>query len=260
VLVLVLVLIFVLVVIIYKAWVWSQEDVFTPQYLKDEMDGIAEGICTSLGSEAKPDCFDSWALEIRQLNMLPELIRMACTAYGAWGKATPEGTGLIQLRALDFGSGPWANYTVIATHRGDPSNPGNAFTTVSFPGFVGLVTGVSNSGVGVSEKVWMNYNKYSLQPGSYQGEADVFVLRDILEKAKSKVDAEAIIQASNRTWGMWVGIGDYATQTFDLVAYRQKDAVVYTDVTAPAQTGQPYLENVCYVDKHPQPSGKLTVA
>ncbi len=43
--------------------------------------------------------------------MLPELIRMACTAYGAWGNAT-GGKGLTQVRALDFGGGPFANYTV----------------------------------------------------------------------------------------------------------------------------------------------------
>eukprot|EP00666_Eupelagonemidae_sp_cell4sb_P006027 gene6027-4196_t len=41
--------------------------------------------------------------------MLPELIRMSCTMFGAWGSATPTGN-LTQLRALDFGSGPFANY------------------------------------------------------------------------------------------------------------------------------------------------------
>ena len=32
----------------------------------------------------------------------------------------------------------------------------------------------------------MTYDKRSLQPGSYQGEADIFVLRDILQKAKNR--------------------------------------------------------------------------
>lgn len=64
--------------------------------------------------------------------------------------------------------------------------------------------------------------------------------------------AEEYIQNAKRTWAMWVGIGDYETQQFDLVGYRQTDAVVYTDVTAPSMTGQPYLESVAYVDKHPQ--------
>lgn len=39
---------------------------------------------------------------------------------------------------------------------------------------------------------------------------------------------------------------------FDLVGYRQKDANVYDDVTMPSMTGQPYIESIAYVDKHPQ--------
>lgn len=53
----------------------------------------------------------------------------------------------------------------------------------------------------------------------------------------------------------WIGVGDFASQKFDLVAYRQSDSTVYNDVTMPSMTGQPYLEAVAYVDSHPQPSG-----
>jgi hypothetical protein len=79
--------------------------------------------------------------------MLPELVRMACTAFGAYGSATPDG-GLIQLRSLDFGSGPFANYTVLQVHH--PPEPAQAFVSLSFPGFVGVITGVSEKGIGVS--------------------------------------------------------------------------------------------------------------
>lgn len=41
----------------------------------------------------------------------------------------------------------------------------------------------------------------------------------------------------------------------DIVGYQQASAVTYTDVTMPTVTEQPYLENLVYVDKHPQPSG-----
>ncbi len=40
-----------------------------------------------------------------------------------------------------------------------------------------------------------------------------------------------------------------------MVGYKQSEAVIYTDETAPSMTGQPYLESIAYVDKHPQPSG-----
>jgi len=49
-------------------------------------------------------------------------------------------------------------------------------------------------------------------------------------------------------------VGDYETQQLDLVGYRQSEVGIYTDVTMPALTGQPYLEHIAYVDKHPQPT------
>jgi len=187
---------------------------------------------------------------------LPELIRMACTAYGAWGKAT-AGNSLIQMRALDFGGGPFANYTVAAVYRDAVvTDDSNAFVSITFPGFAGVITGVSERGIGVSEKVWMTYDTPDLQPGSYNGESDVFVLRDILQLSKNRADAEQMVQAANRTWAIFIGIGDYETNVLDLIGYKQDSATVYTDVTMPSVTGQPYLESVCYVDKHPQPSGE----
>lgn len=110
------------------------------------------------------------------------------------------------------------------------------------------------NGIGISEKVWMTYDKRSLQPGNFKGEADVFVLRDILQFAKSKADAESMLLAKKRTFAMWVGVGDFATNTLDLVGYKEGSAQSYTDVTMPSMTGQPFIDSVCYVDKHPQPS------
>ena len=222
-----------------------------PKPLIEEMEAIGEGICHTLG----PNCnITQWQIDIKRVNMLPELIRMACTAFGAWGKAShgSAGSPLVQVRALDFGAGPFANYSVIAVNR----NSGmRAFATVGFPGFVGVVTGIAQDGIGVSEKVWMTYDKYSLKPGSYDGEPDVFVLRDILQNSATRKEAEDYVRSANRTWGIFIGVGDFKSQTFDLIAYQQNQVDVYTDVTMPSITGQPFLDSVAYVDKHPQPSG-----
>lgn len=229
-------------------WVYEQELQYMPQDLVDEMDAIGEGICSALG----PNCsVEEMQAMVKRVNMLPELIRMACTAFGAWGPASATGK-LVQVRALDFGSGPFGNYTVLQVHR--PTDA-RAFASISFPGMVGVVTGVAQDGVGLSEKVWMDYDRYSLQPGSYDGEPDVFVMRDVLEHSKNREEAEAYMASAHRTWGIWLGIGDFETQEMDIVGYQQASSIPYTDVTMPAQTGQPYLENIVYVDKHPQPSG-----
>ncbi len=39
-------------------------------------------------------------IKIRQVNLLPELLKASCSLLGAWGPATYSGE-LIQLRALD---------------------------------------------------------------------------------------------------------------------------------------------------------------
>jgi len=231
-------------------WVWDTQLEYTPQYIKDEISGIAEGMCSVLGDKCD---VEDWKSQLQAVNMLPELIRMACTAFGAWGKATSTGSGL-QLRALDFGAGPWAGNTLVAVHRNDPSNPDHAFVSISFPGFVGAITGVAQNGVGISEKVWMTYDTPDLQPGTFKGEADVFVLRDILNFAKNRQDAEDMVQKAKRTWAIWIGVGDYASGQFDLIGYKEKSAIVYNDKTIGSMTGMPYLESVVYVDKHPQPS------
>ena len=129
--------------------VWEQEQSYVPQYMVDEINGIAAGVCAKFDllnpTSGAPGCnVTEWSEKIKQVNMLPELIRMACTAYGAWGKATASSThpgGLLQLRALDFGGGPFANYSILQVHRSSSKrNPTmQAFASLAFPGFVGKI-------------------------------------------------------------------------------------------------------------------------
>lgn len=236
-------------------WVYEAEEQYMPAYLVEEMEAMGKGICLGLAKTGEACDPEAMTMMIKRVNMLPELIRMACTAYGAWGTATPDGK-LTQIRALDFGSGPFGNYTIVGVYRSAPdaAEQERAFATVMFPGMVGVITGVSDKGVGISEKVWMTYDTPSLQPGSYDGEPDVFVLRDLLQKAGTREEAEAHMNEVKRTFAIWVGVGDYASQKMDIVGYLEASATPYTDVTMPSNTGQQYIENVVYVDKHPQPS------
>eukprot|EP00755_Sulcionema_specki_P002643 Sspe_Gene.26906::Locus_11363_Transcript_1_1_Confidence_1.000_Length_1422::g.26906::m.26906 len=112
----------------------------SPSHPLDEMHSIAKGACAS-GKVAGCDV-DKFTKLIYRTNLLPELIRMTCSILGAWGVATPTGT-LSQLRALDFGSSPFANYTLLTVYH--PTD-GNTFATLGFPGLVGAVTGVLDEG------------------------------------------------------------------------------------------------------------------
>lgn len=232
-------------------WVYDNEFKYMPAYLVEEMDAIGEGICSTMGA----DCDSTkMAQMVKNINMFPELIKMACSEFGAWGEASASGS-LLQLRALDLGGGPFGNWTVLQVNRGDADN--RRFVSLSFPGMIGVITGVAEDGIGVSEKVWYNAGAED-PPGSYDGEPDVFVLRDILQLSGNKEEAVDIMQNANRTWGIWVGAGDFASQQMNIVAYQQESAIAYTDQTITQLTGQPVLKDLVYVDKHAQPSGDTT--
>jgi hypothetical protein len=252
--------------------VWDAEEAFVPPRLKAEMDAIAEGMCSVLSARKTACDVDAWKTNIYRLNMIPEFVKMTCTMFGAWGPASASGN-LLQLRALDFGESPFSNFTVLQVHRPAGGAAGafpapadfygstgaalpQAFASLSLPALVGVITGVSESGVGLSEKVWEVYNTSSgVQDGHYDGEADVLVMRDILELAENRAAAEEYMRNDvTRTWAIFIGVGDFETQRFDIVGYREADFHAYTPETMPAVTGGPMIDSVVYVDRHPQPS------
>ena len=76
----------------------------SPANVWEETDGIVDGMCSVKKCDA-----EKYKKKIRHVNMLPELIRMQCSMMGAYGEATPSDEKLVQLRTLDFGTGPFAN-------------------------------------------------------------------------------------------------------------------------------------------------------
>lgn len=218
----------------------------SPANVWDEADGIVEGMCSVKKCDAA-----SYKKKIRHVNMLPELIRMQCSMMGAWGKATPNDEKLVQLRTLDFGTGPFANVTFL--HVSHPEEENSVpFASLSFPGFVGLVTGFSKY-VGQCEKVDDVTGKKRPR-GTYDGQAVSMVIRDMLQFSETKENAIEIAKNAKRTWSVWLGVGDTKSQEFDAILYDMEEARVLNDTTLPALTNQSYFEDVAYIDKHPQPS------
>ena len=134
------------------------------------MAGMAQGTC-EIASKAGAPC-DEAALrkQIEQLNVLPDLIRMQCSMAGAWGNATAG--SLVQLRTLDFGGGPFANHSLLVVHHPTSAGGNDApspFASLSFPAFVGIVTGLSPH-VALSEKV-NDLHGGGSPPGAYDGKA-----------------------------------------------------------------------------------------
>lgn len=232
----------------------------------DEMAGIARGACEAASAAGRACDEDALRVKLNRVNVLGDLIKMQCTVLGAWGTATPDGK-LVQLRALDFGDGPFANATLLKVHHPEAAERsavgvGGAlavataaprpFAELSFPGFVGVVTGLSPT-IGLSEKV-NDIHGGGTPPGTYKGQATSYVMRDMLQFGADSATAIAIAQRAQRTWGIWLGVGDAASNRLDVLGYSQAAANVYDDKTLPTLTGGPTFDDVAYVDKHAQPS------
>lgn len=237
-------------------WVWSQQVKYinaSQTRVLDEMAGIVDGVCAPAGSnKTVPKLCEDKAKMLRTMynvNMLPELVQMQCSMMGAWGDATPDGK-LTQMRTLDFGGGPFADRSILVVHH--PSDTDHEFAALSFPGFVGIVTGFSKY-LAQSEKV-DDVTGGRRPKGSYDGQAVAMVIRDMVQLAKTKEEAVSIAQAAKRTWSVWLGLGDFHSQEFTAMLYDQASATPYDDTTLPTLTNQTAFKHVAYIDKHPQPS------
>jgi isopenicillin-N N-acyltransferase-like protein len=86
----------------------------------------------------------------KRISMIGELTKGACSMFGAWGKATPNGN-VVQLRALDWDfDGPYRKYPLAIIYH--PSNPkdGNKWMNIGFMGWLGVISGVNEHRVAVS--------------------------------------------------------------------------------------------------------------
>ena len=159
------------------AFVWWRQKYFIQESESsplDEIKGIVDGMCEN---EKFKDICDSGEAQSRmtKINMLPSLVQMQCSMMGAWGKATLDGN-LVQYRTLDFGGGPFANNNILTVHH--PTDSTNAFASVSWPGFVGAVTGFSEK-ISQSEKSAKPYFPH----GTYKGLGDAFMIRNMIQFA-----------------------------------------------------------------------------
>jgi hypothetical protein len=219
------------------ATVWLTEP-WTPSHFIEEIHGLADAVPSISYSQ------------FYQVMVFPELIQARCSMYGAWGAAIANTTGsLYQLRALDWATnGPFQQFPVVLVYHPNEGN-GHPFSIVSWAGFIGSLTGYSSAPMGVCEKLWKNYNGTR----SRLGIPFHFLLRDILQYDPDTIHALQRIQNAARTCSIFVGLGDY-TNTFVAVEYSYDEVVIWNEKTQPVYQNHPYIKNMIYIDKHPQPS------
>ena len=211
---------------------------FTPQRYLDEMQGIADGA----GIDVKI---------IQNINMFPELTKAACTIVGANGVATPNGK-IQHLRALDFSPHcPIKDYPQVTVYHG--ANGSATIANIGWAGLIGSLTGISDTSIGIGEKVWLRHTKGI---SGVHGEPWMFILRDVLMTANMDEALSTIVNA-NRTCAIHVGIGDSTTNTFRGVQMAKERAEIFNwSSVSPSFSDKqhPVIEDVMYWDKHEQPT------
>lgn len=222
-------------VLLQLSWSWTLP--FTPSEYTDEIQGIADGSGVAVTL-------------VQNLNQFPELTKAACTIVGATGPSTTNGL-LAQLRGLDFDpTCPMKNYAQITVyHNNDPAKA--TFLTVGWTAMIGALTGFSDKGVGIGEKVWLPDNADQID--GVNGKPWMFILRDVLEYTSTLQGGLTAIKDANRTCPIHVALGSAQDNAFRGLTIAQKAYEIYND-TSLNYTGHPSLPGIMYWNKHKQPS------
>lgn len=167
---------------------WGQMAPFVPQRYLDEMRGLADGAGVSLRHV-------QWA------HAIPDLSEFHCTFFAAWGKAT-RGGHLQQIRALDY-----ATQAGLQDHPAlivEKTDAGQVFVNIGWVGFLGCVSGMNMSHIAVSQIG----EHFGDEHETLAGEPMPFLLRDVLENARTLDQGVKIIQRAHRTSSYLYCIGD----------------------------------------------------
>lgn len=158
---------------------WRRMKPYVPERTLEEMEGLADGAGISIR-------------DLQRVHALPELTSAACASFAAAGPATVDGK-LIQIRNLDWAiQSDVQRYAALFVHH--PVR-GHAFVNIGWLGFMGVISGISDRGISVSE-----IGAESAEAG-LDGVPMPFLLRRVLEDSDGLKEAVEILRAGPRTVG-----------------------------------------------------------
>ncbi len=160
---------------------------YIPQKYIEEMKGMAQGA-------------DVPFHDILLLNLFPEMFH--CCVITASHEASYDKT-LYHARVLDYSAGKDLQSSAVLIAA--KPNDGFAFMNITYAGFIGSVTGMSEAKIAIGEIGGQGYGNWDGMPMS-------FLLRSILEEAKTLEDAKEILTKTPRTCEYYYVISDGKTQ------------------------------------------------
>ena len=188
---------------------WQKMRPYTPRADLEEMQGLADGSGIPLQV-------------IHRMHAIPDVGETSCSALVARDTATRDGH-VYQLRILDYG----ANFNLqrrplITVYR---PNSANAFVNIGWIGFVGVISGMNEKGVALSEMGFGN------PPGeTLAGQPMPFLLKSVLRYANTADEGATLIRAARRTNSYVYFLGDkeggavgMITSAQNFLAYRANE-------------------------------------
>ncbi len=218
---------------------WQRMRRFTPREDMEEMAGLAAGSGVPLKT-------------IHRMHAIPDTGETSCSALVARGSATRDGH-VYQLRILDYG----ANFNLqrrplITVYR---PNGANAFVNIGWIGFVGVVSGMNDKGVAISEMGFGN------PPGeTLAGIPMPFLLKNVLRYANNADQGAAIIRAARRTNSYIYFLGDRQGDAIGMITSAQSFQAYRANEQETLQVGDkilPQFRDVVYAGHYEKKQAEL---
>jgi isopenicillin-N N-acyltransferase like protein len=173
---------------------WSKMAPYAPREDLDEMQGLCDGLRAAgiTGVDLKT---------LQRVHAVPDLGETSCSALVACGSSTSDGH-VYQMRILDYG-GEFKLYEkplITVYHSTEKSE--RTYINIGWVGFIGLVSGMNQDGLAISE---MGYGN---PPGeTLEGVPMIFLLKQVLRNARNTSEATAIFRAAkrNNSYAYWLG-------------------------------------------------------
>ncbi len=166
---------------------WAKMEPFVPQDKMEELAGLAAGSGVPLKT-------------LLRMHAVPDLSETSCSGLVAPPSVTSDGH-TYQLRLLDYEDtlGIQERPSIIIYRP----QQGNAYANIGWIGFVGVVSGMNDKGVAVSEKGLGDPKGETLS-----GIPMPFLLEQVLRYANTAEEGTALIRAARRTNSYLYLIGD----------------------------------------------------
>lgn len=215
---------------------WTRQ--FTGDYIYQEFQGLSDAAHIDYQ-------------KLVRVHMLAGLTQGKCSMSGGWGEAVAKGSAanhLIQSRTLDWDmDGPFRDFSAITVYHPSPDGSnGHPFVNVGIMGFIGGLTGVSATQLGISE-IGVSYPDATFGNESRMGIPFIFILRDILQFDTTIDDAINRMINSRRTCDLILGVGDGKLGIFRAFQYSYSTLRIQDDLNMmPNASWHPRIKHMVY--------------